>query len=104
MRCLDRRVLISLGAVGLTVLVVRPALLGAVLPLLVVLACPLSMLLMMRRTRGDGSATKLTLAPGGSSELDDLRAELTRLRAEVQARSRSNDLQQGEANRGEVPR
>ena len=90
MRCLDRRVLISLGGIGLAVLVVRPALLGTVLPLLVVLACPLSMLLMMRRTGGEACTSGSTRGDSGSHEVEKLRAELTRLR-DAQARRASND-------------
>ena len=80
MRCLDRRVLIGLAGVGLAVLVVRPHWLGAVAPLLLVLACPLSMLFMMRR----GASTRA--ASTGSEadhELEGLRSEIARLRVEV---------------------
>ena len=80
MRCLDRRVLIGLAGVGLAVLVVRPHWLGAVAPLLLVLACPLSMLFMMRR--GASSGTKNTTAEA-DTELEGLRTEIARLRAEV---------------------
>jgi len=62
------------------VLVVRPQWLGAVFPLLVVLACPLSMLFMMRRGTSD-SATNL--ASESDHELEGLRTEIARLRTEV---------------------
>ncbi|MGH2767689.1 MAG: hypothetical protein ACRDIF_01860 [Actinomycetota bacterium] len=45
--CFDWRVLAVLGLVGLGVLVGAPRLRAAVLPLLLVAACPLSMLAMM---------------------------------------------------------
>ena len=86
MRCLDRRVLIGLAAIGAAVLVARPAWLGAVVPLLVVLACPLSMLLMIRP-----GAARTCANPGADHELDDLRTEIARLRDEVEHRRASRD-------------
>jgi hypothetical protein len=79
-RCLDRRVLIGLAGLGIAVLVVQPQWLGAVIPLLLVAACPLSMLLMMRR--GTSSCATTTNAEG-DHELEELRTEIARLRAEV---------------------
>lgn len=70
--CVDKRVVIGLGAVVLVGLAVRPGWLVVALPLLVALVCPLSMLLMMRgRTTscGAGSAARA--------------AEITRLRQEI---------------------
>ena len=46
--CLNWKVVAGLAAVGLGIWVVAPSLVWAALPILVVLACPLSMLLMMR--------------------------------------------------------
>jgi Protein of unknown function (DUF2933) len=80
-RCLDRRVLIGLAGLGLAVLVVRPQWLGAAVPLLVVLACPLSMLLMMRR---GASSCATNTDSAADLELAGLRTEIARLRAEVQ--------------------
>ena len=88
MRCLDRRVLIGLAAAGVAVLVARPEWLGAVTPLLIVLACPLSMLLMMRPGRSCGVTGSVS---GTDHELDDLRVEITRLRAEVEGRRTTRD-------------
>ena len=78
MLCLDRRVLIGLGAVGLGVFLLKPSWLGATIPLLVALACPLSMLIMMRR---DAPAHTTGRADG---DVDELRAEIARLRAEIE--------------------
>ena len=47
-RCLNWKIVTGLASVGLAVFVVAPNLLAVVGPLLLVLACPLSMLLMMR--------------------------------------------------------
>lgn len=84
MRCLDRRVLIGLAAVGVAVFVLQPAWLGAVIPILVVLVCPLSMLLMMRNG-SDG----MTGAAKSDRDVDELRSEIARLRAEIEARGMS---------------
>lgn len=46
--CLDWRVLIGLAVVGLAVWVIAPKFLLATIPLLILAACPLSMLFMMR--------------------------------------------------------
>lgn len=50
--CLNPKVLVGLAVVGVGVLVFAPNLAASLLPLLVVLACPLSMLFMMRAMLG----------------------------------------------------
>ena len=50
--CFDWRVLLSLGVVGLGIWTVAPQVIGAALPLLLVAACPLSMLVMAWMMRG----------------------------------------------------
>lgn len=50
--CLNGKVLAGLTAIGLTVWIVAPSLAGILLPLLLLAACPLSMLLMMRGMAG----------------------------------------------------
>jgi len=54
--CLNWKVLVVLAVVGLAVWVVAPQLVLAALPLLLVIACPLSMLVMMGRMQGSQSA------------------------------------------------
>lgn len=85
--CFDKRVIAGLVVVGLAVVVFAPDVVGVVLPLLIVAACPLSMVLMMRSMSRAGASC--STASGGSKAADDevaeLRAELERLRA-VQAR------------------
>ena len=54
--CLNWKVLVGLAVVGLAVWVVAPQLVLAALPLLLIVACPLSMLVMMGRMRGGQSA------------------------------------------------
>jgi hypothetical protein len=51
-RCLDWKVVGGLAALGLAVWIIAPKLVWAALPVLVALACPLSMLLMMRGMGG----------------------------------------------------
>ena len=53
--CLDWRVLIGLAVVGVAVWVIAPKFLLVVIPLLLVAACPLSMLFMMRHMHAGGS-------------------------------------------------
>lgn len=75
--CLNPKVIAGLALVALGFLVVSPHLLGAALPLLLGLICPLSMIAMviaMARPR------KTPAAPG----LDTHKAELVALRQEVQ--------------------
>ena len=55
--CLNWRVLTGLAVVALLVLVVAPQFIWAALPILLVAACPLSMLFMMRGMSGNGNAT-----------------------------------------------
>jgi hypothetical protein len=50
--CLDWKVVGGLALVGLGIGIVAPTLVWAALPVLVVLACPISMLLMMRGMGG----------------------------------------------------
>ena len=46
--CLDWRVLVALALVGLGIWLLAPGAVAAALPVLVLAACPLSMVLMMR--------------------------------------------------------
>lgn len=100
MKCLNPKVLGGLALTGLAVFLVAPGAFSAVLPLLIVAACPLSMLFMMRAmsggqcsTRGseagqeprnDAAVSSTTSAEG---EIARLRAEVDQLKAEKVARS-----------------
>jgi len=89
--CLNWKVLAGLAAVGVAVLVFQPQLIGRALPLLLVAACPLSMLLMMGGMAKMGgkpasvpSLPESSVAGGGSSrdeQLADLRAQLVDVHA-----------------------
>ncbi len=59
--CLDWRVLTGLAVVGLALWVVAPKMLVGAIPLLIVAACPLSMLFMMR---GMGRGSRPSSAQG----------------------------------------
>lgn len=107
--CFNKRVLVGLGVVALGVFAVSPRLLGSVAPLLILAACPLSMVFMMRAMNRDGSrcATKrhdaerddqddqvarrgdaaepvaAAAASGGDTQLRELEEEVNRLKAEL---------------------
>lgn len=103
--CLNKKVVIGLAAVAGGVLLFAPQAIGAALPLLIVLACPLSMVFMMRGGMAGGescgtSQAKSASASAGSgaaTEGDSQdEAELIRLRAEVdQLRAEMRDRQDG---------
>lgn len=82
MRCYDRRVLLALGVVAVGAVIARPGSAWTVLLLLALLACPLSMLVMMRSMGG----ARACAATGGAEdesaaqEVERLRAELAELR------------------------
>ncbi len=89
--CINWRIVGALSLVGLAVFAVAPNLLGAALPLLVLAACPLSMLLMMRAMQGGGRCESRSDAragdtqpePAGSpADVEPLRAEIDQLRTE----------------------
>ena len=89
--CLNRKVLTAAGVVALGVLLFAPRMFGAVLPLLMVAICPLSMLLMMRAMSGSGNRCQTggaaRPASGGYRRRDRrMQAEIDRLRAEVAGR------------------
>jgi len=107
--CLNKKVLIGLGVVALGVLAVSPRLLGAAGPLLLLAACPLSMVFMMRGMSGRGrnsepgsqiadtptaparAGVPVVAATGRDheAELRELQDEVNRLKAEMQRRSPS---------------
>lgn len=84
MKCLNKKVLISLAAVALIILLLKPGWMLTALPLLLIAACPLSMIFMMRNTSGQSSGG--TVAPAKTdadlnSEIRSLQAELRTLKA-----------------------
>lgn len=81
------KVAAGLAAVGLALYLVAPNVAYAALPLLILAACPLSMVLMMKMMSG-GKKEEPAPEPAGSGgahdsdELAGLRTEVDRLRAE----------------------
>lgn len=101
--CFNKKVLAGLAAAGVGVLLLRPSALGSALPLLLALACPLSMVFMMGAMGGKRDrcatddqradqrpvvATAEPVPPADEAELTRLRAELDQLRAEKAAAER----------------
>lgn len=89
--CLNKRVLIGLGAVALGVLLFAPQMLGSVAPLLFLAACPLSMIFMMRamRSGGQGASSCGPKSQDKNAELRELQEEVNRLKAESQLRGQA---------------
>ena len=85
MGCLNWKVIAALAAAGLGIYVLAPGVAAAALPLLIVAACPLSMLLMMRAMGSMGSSQTAD-GPREADEVARLRAEVAALRAERQGR------------------
>ena len=92
--CLNWKVLVGLAVVGLIVLVIAPQFIWAALPILIIAACPLSMLFMMR---GMNSGTRQTFPQSASAnrspadetsreeQLAALRAQLLSIQTEQEA-------------------
>lgn len=82
--CADWRVVAMLVAVGAGVAVLAPNLIAAAIPLLLVAACPLSMLVMMRTMGGQQSSASPRLDPGAVDRPAQLREQLAATRLEQQ--------------------
>ncbi len=84
--CFDWRVLTGLAAIGVGIWIVAPQLIAPALPILVVLVCPLSMLLMMRMMGNSTAQSGSAISP--TDRLAALEREQARLDAEI-ARTRA---------------
>ena len=76
--CFNWKVLAGLAGVGLAVWIVAPNLVGAALPLLLVVACPLSMLLMGRGMVGEQCSTQTRQAAPPEHAAQPVAVQLTR--------------------------
>lgn len=77
--CYDWRVLTGLAALGIGIYFVAPGLVAAALPLLVLAACPLSMLLMMKAMGGSQAPSSSAPEAGAVDRVAVLRHELASL-------------------------
>ena len=82
--CADWRVVAILVAVGAGVAVFAPNLIAAAIPLLIVAACPISMLVMMRTMGGQNANASAQLDPGPVDRPTQLRELLAANRLEQQ--------------------
>ena len=72
--CLNWKVIAGLALVALGIWALAPGLIGAALPVLIVLACPLSMLFMMRGMRGMNGMNGMNGMGSADGMLDAQRA------------------------------
>ncbi|HEV2071021.1 MAG TPA: DUF2933 domain-containing protein [Acidimicrobiales bacterium] len=81
--CINKKVVAGLVVAAVAVYLLAPNAFGPVVPVLVFLACPLSMLFMMRMMSRSGNAGTDTNSSSAQSddELAQLRADVDRLRA-----------------------
>lgn len=79
--CFDWRVLMALAALGIGIYLVAPGLIAGAVPLLLLAACPLSMLLMMSAMSGQqpGSGAEVSAQRVGADRAAVLRQELADL-------------------------
>ncbi len=91
MMCFNPKVILGLVAVALGTWAVAPELAAAALPVLILAACPLSMVLMMRgmrqaerqtNARGDGIEPPASPSTDGEMNLADLKGRLAELGTE----------------------
>ena len=87
MKCFNWKVIAALAAIGIGLYALAPGPAVAAVPLLVLAACPLSMLLMMRAMGSMGSCKTKDDGQTNAKEVAQLRAEVAALRAERQGRS-----------------
>lgn len=85
--CLNWKVIGGLAAVGIGIWIMAPQMVAGILPLLILAACPLSMLFMMRAmSGGQKNQSAAPHAPeAGARDLASLRAEHARMGAELAA-------------------
>lgn len=89
-------------AVGAGLAVFAPNLIAGAVPLLIVAACPLSMLVMMRMMSGQGSSASQGPGPGADDGASVLREQLTAVRLE-QDRLERELARLETADRGRAP-
>lgn len=83
--CINKRVVVGLAVVSLVLFALSPRLLSGLAPVLIMAACPLSMLLMMRGMSGRDD--QAPTAAGDERQLRELEEEVNRLKVELALRS-----------------
>ena len=86
--CLDRRVVAVLGVIALAIALLAPRALGAALPVLLLAACPLSMIVIavvLGRSVMPAGLVAPSNAVSMQAELDELAARQRRLEGELAA-------------------
>lgn len=93
--CFNWKVLAGLAVVGVGIWIIAPNLAGAALPFLFVLACPLSMLLMMRGMQGGQCGARpvelsrpVSNALTREEQLAELKSQLATLQTQQEAIAR----------------
>lgn len=103
--CLDWRVLGALAVIALAVWAYAPQLVGAAIPVLVLLICPLSMTVMALSMRGSSMNTMESARLSTSGRLAALERERARIEAEIaRARAETRALTSGEHAEVELSR
>lgn len=100
--CFDKRVWAGLGGLAVFLLVADPHAGRVALPVLAGLACPLSMLLMMRGMRGGAGRAATGPAPAAPAAADRA-AEIARLRREISQLRAESDNPAGAEPTAAVP-
>lgn len=81
--CFNWKVVTGLAVAGLAVFAFAPSLIGAALPVLLIAACPLSMVVMMRAMSGGSRSDTPSKGNDTDSSTDASSSEQARLRAEI---------------------
>lgn len=87
MKCFNWKVIAALAGLGIGLYAFAPGAAVAAVPALVLAACPLSMLLMMRAMGSTGICKSKDDAQTNPNEVEQLRGEVAALRAERHSRS-----------------
>lgn len=105
--CFNPKVLAGLAVAGVVVWAIAPNLALAALPFLFILACPLSMWLMMRGMNAahasEAAGPRDHAQPAPVRSLPELKARLASLDAEQEALGREISRRQAPAGAGEKP-
>lgn len=100
MKCLNNKVLVGVGLVAAALLIATPGRSAGLLPVLMMMACPLSMLLMMRAGGGHsspptGQNEATEPAPGTTAVEERISALQAELRSLKESQARAADTRDG---------